>query len=231
MELKALSEGFKDVQAKEGIVTGYLAHFGSEDSESDVIYKGAFERTIAENGPQGKARIKYLLDHDMKKVVGLFTTLKEDTTGLYYEAKVGKHAQGRDYLLMVEEGIIKEHSIGYKAVAPTKRKAGGRDLKEIKLFEGSGLQFWASNENTPIIGIKAMELKSLADRFDLLTNAIRNGSFTDATMLKLDAELKEIHLKLNSLSTLESYNADESEAATSEVSNKGLTWEHIRQLI
>src|SRR4249920_3655135 len=106
--------------SKKGIVMGYLANFNSLDSDQEIIMQGAFTKSLKEMGPASThPRIKYLLDHDQNKALGVFTTLKEDAQGLYYEAQVGTHNLGRDFLKMVESGLITEHSIGYQVVKKT----------------------------------------------------------------------------------------------------------------
>jgi hypothetical protein len=86
MLVKSISAGFKDLDVKSGIVTGYFANFGSIDSDGDRIVKGAFAKTIKENGPQGTQLIKHLLDHNKNIAVGKLQELKEDEVGLYYES-------------------------------------------------------------------------------------------------------------------------------------------------
>lgn len=196
MELKAIAENFKDVDVKQGIVTGYLAHFGSKDGDGDVIMPGSFTKSIQENGPMGTKRIKYLLDHKTDNAVGVFQELKEDETGLYYEAKIGRHASGRDYLLMVEDGIINQHSIGFKRMKQ-EIKSDAKYIKEVKLYEGSGLQFWASNGNTPITGIKSVQ-----DYIKLLENlnrAITNGEYSDELLMEIELEISVMQKSLNEI--------------------------------
>jgi len=177
---KGYSGGFKDASIKEGIVTGYLNAFNVKDSDNDITIKGCFQKSIMENGPSAKNRIKYLQDHDPKKGVGKFLILKEDDFGLYYEAKVGTHTLGIDYLKMVEDGIITEHSIGYR-VTQWERNEGINStyLKEIHLYEGSGLQFWAANEYTPITGVKSES--DLLQLMDALEKALNSGTYSDET--------------------------------------------------
>lgn len=194
MELKAISENFKDVDVKQGIVTGYLSHFGSKDADGDIILPGSFTKTINENGPNGTKRIKYLLDHKTDQAVGTFTELKEDSIGLYYEGKIGRHAMGRDYLLMVEDGIINQHSIGFKRINQDV-KSDAKYIKEIKLFEGSGLQFWAANGNTPITGVK--ELSDYVRHLGLLNKALKDGSYTDESLKEIENEIQLINNSLN----------------------------------
>lgn len=189
-----LSASVKDVDTSKGIVMGYLASFGNLDSDNDIIMPGAFTKTISELGPtSAKPRIKYLLDHDTSKALGTFNVLKEDQHGLYYEAQTGTHALGTDFAKMVASGIITEHSIGYGVVRKEiiNPDADWRDrtthLHELKLWEGSALQCWGANSNTPLVGMKA-RMRAF-DRAELILKELRSGTYTDKTFVLLEKQL------------------------------------------
>lgn len=173
---KDLRGGFKDLDASKRIVTGYFAAFNMKDSDGDIIQKGAFTKTIQERGPDGAKRIRYLQDHDKFKSVGVLKVLKEDNYGLYYEGKVGTHTAGEDFLKMVQEEIISEHSFGYRVVKE-QQKSDANYLQELMMFEGSGLQIDAANPFTPITGIKSKE--DILALFQTLEKALKSGTYTD----------------------------------------------------
>lgn len=193
---------FKDADAKKGIVTGYFANFNTTDSDQDVIRKGAFVKTINENGPQSsKPRIKHLINHDPYKPLGKILELKEDEYGLYYESQIGTHALGQDFIKMVESGLIQEHSIGYRIIKKNQlrdwreAKEGEAiwELTELKLYEGSSLTAWGANMNTPLTGLKAEQKAEVAaKRVELLTKALKDGTFTDETFELIELELKQL---------------------------------------
>jgi len=189
---KNLQQGISDVDVKKGIVTGYFSSFDNMDSDGDVIRKGAFSKTINENFN----RVRHLLDHDATKSVGKIMELKEDQRGLYYESKAGRHTLGRDFLLMVEDGLITEHSIGFVTI---KQKGMGQynEISEVKLYEGSSLQGWGANEMTPITGMKNFEDTTFL--MDNILNAIKNGKYTDETFAKLELQLLQLHKQLQIL--------------------------------
>lgn len=191
MMTKGVAQGFKDVDVKQGIVTGYFAHFGSKDSDGDIIVEGAFAKSIRENGPKSNnPRIKHLLDHNKKNAVATILDLKEDSFGLYYESKAGRHTAGRDFLLMVEDGIITEHSHGYITLKE-QQKSDANYIYENMLLEGSSLQFWGANQNTPVTGIKSTE--QLISTIGILEKAVRNGKYTDETHIKLYERIKSLY--------------------------------------
>lgn len=194
MLIKSIDQGFvKDVDTKNGIVCGYFANFGTKDSDGDIILPGAFAKTIRENGPQGTQLIKHLLDHDKNKVVGKITELKEDGTGLYYESKAGRHTNGRDFLLMAEDGLINQHSFGYRIIKE-QRKSDGNYLHELAMKEGSSLQFLGANANTPLVGIKSDD--ELIEQFQLLAKCMRAGKYTDETFIELEKQFADIQQSL-----------------------------------
>lgn len=179
---------------KQGIVTGYAAHFNSIDSDNDIIMPGAFTKTIKEQGPDSmQPRIKHLLNHYSSQPLGKPLTLKEDATGLYYESKIGSHSLAVDFLKMVDSGLITEHSIGYGVVKKTvlNPDADWREqqtqLHELKLWEFSSLTAWGANQNTPLLGVKSKQ--DIEGRIGNLIKAVENGTFTDTTFHFLQEEL------------------------------------------
>jgi len=188
---KSLGQSFKDIDIKQGIVTGYFAAFDNIDADGDVIRKGAFAKTINENF----ARIKHLLNHDPKKAVAKIQVLKEDATGLFYESLAGKHADGKDFLLMAESGIITEHSIGFKAINQKKQK-DFNEIKEVQLWEGSSLTHWGANGKTPIVSVKGKskeeDLDAYIERAKALEKFCRNSEATDETIQLLLLEQKQL---------------------------------------
>ena len=172
----------KDIDAKQGIVSGYFSAFGNVDSDGDIMMPGAFKRSIQDWGPEGKQRIKHLLNHDPSKPLGKIQVLKEDEYGLYYESKVGTHTLGQDYIKMIESGLIAEHSIGFKTLREQK-SGDANQIHEVMLFEGSSLTAWGANEATPLIGMKNMgTVEQLQDQIKSFEKFIRNSDVTDETI-------------------------------------------------
>jgi HK97 family phage prohead protease len=179
---KSFNLEVKDVDTKQGVVTGYFSAFGNVDSDGDIMMPGAFKRSIQDWGPEGKGRIKHLLNHDPSKPLGKIQVLKEDEYGLYYESKVGKHNLGQDYIKMIESGLIAEHSIGFKTLR--EQKSGeANQIHEVMLFEGSSLTAWGANEATPLLGMKNMNnIEQIQDQIKSFEKFIRNSDVTDETI-------------------------------------------------
>lgn len=202
-----LIASIKDADAKLGIVTGYASAFNNVDSDGDIIRKGAFLKSIMENGPKStKPRIKHLQNHNTSQPLGNPLDLQEDTYGLSYESKIGTHTLGVDFIKMVESGLITEHSIGFRTMKRNqlqdyegymKNPSGGWfELTELQLWEFSSLTAWGANQNTPITGMKGKEkedaLQSLLNRQKNIEKFCRNTTASDETIELLLLEAKQL---------------------------------------
>src|SRR5690606_10900885 len=118
--------------------------FGNIDHDNDVTEKGAFAKSIAERGPQGKNSIFFLNQHNWAQPHGKFQTLQEDDYGLYFEAKLSNTSYSNDALILYSEGIIDKHSYGWVTVK-SDEKDGIRYLKENYLWEGSNVTLPAND--------------------------------------------------------------------------------------
>jgi len=199
-DVKWVEYGFKDLDTKQGIVSGYFSAFGNKDSDGDIIVKGAYAKTIQENGPKSaRPRIKHQLDHNRFNTVAVIQELSEDNIGLAYVSKAGSHNNGQDWFKMCVDGIITEHSVGIEQIKGDK-KSDANYMLELKLWEGSSLQSWGSNFMTPVTETKALEYSRLMQKFHAIEKGLRDGTYTDATFIKLEAELnniKNLLIKLN----------------------------------
>jgi hypothetical protein len=209
MLTKGLDVGFKDVDLKQGIVTGQFAKHNTKDLGGDISEQGVFAKSIMERGPKGSRLMKFLLDHDKKMVPGVLTDVYEDAQTASYEMKAGTHNQGVDFVKMVESGIINQHSYGYvtiKEMYDGNRKAN--ILKEVMLLEVSAIQFLGMNPDTTRI-----DLKSEADAFfylEKLKRFLQTSDCTDETLSKLELEFKSLELLLKpSKDTLKELEADQ----------------------
>jgi uncharacterized protein len=189
---KTLELEVKDVDKKEGIISGYFSAFGVKDADGDVIHPGAFSRSIQEWGPEAKGRIKHLMNHNPSQPLGKILELKEDGYGLFYRSKIGSHSLGLDFIKMVESGLIREHSIGFQDLTPEGKRKGDdcNNMTDVKLYEGSSLTAWGANEFTHIT-----DLKESPERIKLLEKFIRETDATDETIEKCIAYINELKQK------------------------------------
>jgi HK97 family phage prohead protease len=179
-----------DADEKAGIIKGYGSYFGNKDSDNDVIMKGAYKKTIEENG----ARVKYLYQHDMNQPIGKMTELYEDEKGLVFVAEIAKTQLGNDVVELMKSGVITENSVGIMPLQKN-NKDGYREITEVKLYEISAVTL-AANDQAKILDVKGnIDVDKLSKRYDSLSKLIRKGEISDEMGFAIEAEI----LKLKSL--------------------------------
>lgn len=207
--LKA-SDNIKDIDANKREVAIYLSAFDTIDSDNDVIKRGAFKKSIKERGVNSKSnrKIAFLRYHDWEKPIGKFMTLEEDDHGLFAVGKLGTSTLGEDAWKDYDEGIIREHSIGFqyvedkiKFIEDKDMESGGYyQVKEVKLWEGSAVTFGA-NENTNVVDvIKAADKPDYAlkifKEIEILQKSLANGQGTDERLYGIEMKLKYLQSQL-----------------------------------
>jgi HK97 family phage prohead protease len=133
-----------DAVDDKGVIRGYASTFGNVDYGLDVVDKGAFKKSLKENG----GRVPILKDHDPRKLIGFNMRAQEDEYGLHVEGKLNLDVQdGREQYSLAKQamdlGIPFGLSIGYQTIKwePDRKDPNIRRLKELKLFEYSMVTF------------------------------------------------------------------------------------------
>lgn len=196
----------KGIDLNKNTVEGYLSAWDVVDSDGDMLMRGAFQKSIQERGPKSTSnrKIAFLRGHNVDKPVGKFMELYEDEKGLAYVAKMSESTLGRDTLILMQEGILNEHSIGYLRIRDKEINKGDyTEVKEVRLMEGSVLTFGANSE-TPIVSVKSEDkpelIKSLGDRMSKLAKMVRKGEgLTDETFTLLEIELLQLKSQYEAL--------------------------------
>jgi HK97 family phage prohead protease len=202
MIYKNISQGIiEDVDDVKGIVTGYFSAFNNIDSDGDVIVSGAYKKTVAENGPMGRNRIMHLLQHNPLMPLGKPTELMEDAKGLRFTSKITETSYGKDVIKLYAEGVFNEHSVGFEIIK-SDNKAGYREIREIKLWEGSTVT-WGANPNTPIESMKSWDKPKSEEMLAKFCNILRNGDVSDESMIQLEIGLKQLENHLKALQAVE----------------------------
>lgn len=206
-EYKSISAQIKDVDEAKGIVTGYFSAFGNIDSDNDMIMPGAFTKTLKEN----QKRIKHLWQHDVRYPLSKPSVLKEDGFGLYFESEISKTSYGKDVLQLYKDGVVDEHSIGFRTERKNK-KDNYNELVELQLWEGSTVTFGA-NPNTPFTGMKSMTIDEIVVKMDNVWKAFRNGKYENEEIFEqLDIYFKQLQQLFIDLSQKSTHAADEAPA-------------------
>ena len=192
----------QDIDDKTGIVKGYGSIFGNIDSDGDIITKGAYTKTISENGN----RVKYLYQHQMDKPLGKMVNLYEDEKGLMFEAEIPKTQLGKDVLELMKAGVITENSVGIlpmqKEGCPDGMENCYRKLTEVKLYEISAVTL-AANDEAMILDVKGnFDKEKVLGRYDNLVKLIRKGNISDNLGYAIEAELIKLKSIFNDKATL-----------------------------
>ena len=176
-----------DYDEKNSIVKGYGSYFGNKDSDNDVISKGAYQKTIKENGN----RVKYLYQHNMMQPIGKMNELYEDDKGLVFVAEIPKTQLGKDVIELMKSGVITENSVG---ILPIQKEDKGdyRELKEVKLFEVSAVTL-AANDQAKIMDVKGSKMiDDIYKRYDNLCKLIRKGNISDEMGYAIEGEIYKL---------------------------------------
>jgi HK97 family phage prohead protease len=159
LEYKAFRLKASDLDEKTGEFEGYVAAFGNVDHDGDIIERGAFAKTIADNG----GVFPGLWQHDVWSPIGASHTMAEDDYGLKIGGRLAMGVQrAREAFELLAMGALKGLSIGYLPVKIGPREPSDvRRLKEIRLFEWSTVTFPA-NELAVVTGMKASDVLGMA---------------------------------------------------------------------
>ena len=203
-KIKQHSQGLKDISLDTRQVALYLAAFNNIDSDFDILQKGCFKKSIQERGVENASnrKIAFLRYHNWEMPIGKFIRLEEDNHGLFAVAQLSKSTNGNDALLDYQDGIIREHSIGFKYIQDKittiedKTIDGGKihKIHELCLWEGSAVTFGA-NEMTPVLQVsKGLDRKNayeiLNEKIDTIVKSIINGKGTDERLYELEMNYK-----------------------------------------
>ena len=176
-----------DIDEKMGIVKGYGSYFGNKDSDGDVIAKGAYQKTIQENGE----RVRYLWQHKMDKPIGKIKEMYEDDKGLMFVAEIPKTTLGNDALELMKAGIVTENSVGILPIQK-QMKDDFREITEVKLYEISAVTL-AANDQAKILDVKGrVDIENEFKRFDALAKLIRKGKISDEMGYAIEAEILKL---------------------------------------
>ena len=152
MDFKAIK--FETKAIAENKFEGYASYFNNIDAYDDIIERGAFKKTIAEN----RGRVKVLWQHDASEPIGIPEEMIEDDNGLYVKAKISMTDTGKKAMTLIRDGVITEMSIGYDVVKDDYKMMGNRRvrmLKEVRLWEFSPVTF-AANDKAKIMKMRSL---------------------------------------------------------------------------
>jgi uncharacterized protein len=126
--------------AGERRIAGYASLFGIVDMGRDAVERGAFRRSLAAKGPRG---VRMLFQHDPAQPIGTWTSIREDTRGLFVEGRLAKGVSRADEVFeLIRTGAIDGLSIGFRTVKSFAEPHGRvRRIVEADLWEISIVTF------------------------------------------------------------------------------------------
>jgi len=201
-----MMDSVMDVDTEKRTVKAVWSRLGNVDLDNDIMAAGCFNKTIAERGPKGKNQIWSLIDHkaSLKNALGKPMELYVEGDMLIAVTKIVDTEIGEDIIKLYNEGVINEHSVGFRTIKSTvDDNTGIRTISEVMLYEGSAV-LWGANPETPTLGMKAEhknDPETLVKRLDKLQAAFKNGLFTDETFSLMEIEIKQIQAQILALST------------------------------
>lgn len=147
----------------DGLFKGYASVFDVVDSHKDVIVRGAFRRTLEEQGDG----IKLLWQHRADEPIGKITQIYEDERGLYVEGKLLLQvSRAQEAHALLRSGALEGMSIGYTVRDFDIDEATGvRILKDIDLWEISLVTFPA-NAGAQVTNVKQLGLPETIREFE-----------------------------------------------------------------
>lgn len=156
IEIKSLDEG--------GQFEGYASVFGVQDSDGDVIVKGAFERSLQGYQERGKYP-KMLWQHNPTQIVGKWMEMREDERGLWVKGTLILDVEkGREAYALMKAGELDAMSVGFNISEATAGDMRGRVIEEIDLWEVS-LVTWGANPDALVTNVKSIDTERNFERF------------------------------------------------------------------
>lgn len=153
----------EDQTSTRGFFSGYGSIFGNVDLGGDIVERGAFSKSLNEWSSKGQLP-QMLWYHNEQEIIGEWTKMVEDESGLYVEGKLWINGESKIERAVQAYNVLKSNSvkglsIGYRVKdRETQENFDGsviRRLKEIELFEVS-IAPWAMNPQASVTGVKSM---------------------------------------------------------------------------
>lgn len=142
----------KEISA-EGSFEGLLSPYGNVDGGGDVVVQGAYAKTLKDQGPTRPM----LWQHKTDMPIGELT-LDDRIDGLWCKGQLLMSLpEAQKAYLLIKAKIVKGLSIGFESVKDSIDN-GVRNLKEIRLYEGSIVTF-PMNESAMITTVKSARQK------------------------------------------------------------------------
>lgn len=123
------------------IVEGYGCIWGAKNMHGERFHKGAFERSIRENGPGSGANYEIKFRDRHGRSLSLFEELKEDTTGVYFRTKpLDDVSWADDVLTQLRSGTLNNFSNGFQFIFDNNSMKWNDEESAIDIFQARLLE-------------------------------------------------------------------------------------------
>lgn len=144
----------KEITA-DGRFEGWASVFGNTDRQDDIMQRGAFTKTLQENGANGWP---LLWQHWTDELIGLIESAEEKDYGLWVVGQLNLDVQrAKEAHSLLKQKAIRAMSVGYQSVKVLwDEETYIRTLVEVKLWEIS-LATIPANELALVSDVKTIE--------------------------------------------------------------------------
>lgn len=192
--LNKLSTSLKECEIKfakdgGGSFEGYASKFDGNDSYNDTIQKGAFSKTLETRGRPPLM----LYGHDSGRVIGKWTELGEDSSGLIVKGEFTPgHTDAQNIHASLKHGAIDGLSIGFRIPkgGAEEKDDGGRIIKAIDLVEISVVSMPA--DDAARISMVKSEIETIESMKEAELYLRDSGEFSRSTATCFVSQLKSL---------------------------------------
>lgn len=118
-----------------GEFSGHAAIWDETNAHREAVQRGAFKRSLGEHRQAG-TRPLMLWAHDPADIIGVWTEVREDDTGLAVKGKIiTATTRGAEAYELLKAGALNGLSIGFRARGDKRGVNGIRILTDIDLAE------------------------------------------------------------------------------------------------
>ena len=164
-----------------GSFSGYASVFGVQDSDGDVIVKGAFQESIDKFKESGKMP-KMLWQHNPTEIIGKYSEIYEDDKGLFVRGSLILGVEkGREAYELLKAGVLDAMSVGFNIKNAFADDRRNRVIDNADLWEIS-LVTWGSNPQALISDVKSIKTERDFER------TLRKLGFSQKEAKRITAE-------------------------------------------
>lgn len=192
-------ETFEELLDKR-IVSGYALTWAATNDYGERFIKGAFSKSIKDNGPDSNSTYQIKFRDRHGKSVSLFAKLEEDEIGLYFRTVPLDNVQWADDLLVqLRSGTINNFSIGFRYIWDKVEWDDENDtmvVLEASLFEISAVDI--PSDTTSYALRTSEEVETIDDDIEKFISSLRRSQqlqarklFSSQKALLLDEPLEQ----------------------------------------